>query len=118
MCVRQKTGLSEWQLRVYSDSGLIGEVERTEGGHRLYSREQVELLERVAAWRRTGLQVREIRDLLRKDVTALGRHLARRRDELERLLRVVDALERAARLGYDSRRPTVRAPRGWRPSTD
>lgn len=110
MGVRRRTGLSEWQLRVYSDSGLIGEVNRTEGGHRLYSREQVELLERVATWRRAGLQVREIRDLLRKDANALGQHLARRRNELERLLHVVDALERAARRGYDSL-PTVRAPR-------
>lgn len=117
MGVRRRTGLSEWQLRVYSDSGLIGEVERTEGGHRLYSREQVEPLERVAAWRRTGLQVREIRDLLRDDAAALGRHLARRRDELEQLLHVVDALERAARLGADSL-PSVRAPRAPRRSTE
>lgn len=117
MGVRRRTGLSEWQLRVYSDSGLIGEVKRTEGGHRLYSREQVELLERVAAWRRTGLQVREIRDLLRDDATALGRHLARRREELERLLHVVDALERAAlrEYGYPS---AVRAPGARRQSAE
>lgn len=94
MCVRRVTGLSTWQLRQYANSGLVGPVDRTEGGHRLYSREQVALLVRIADWRRQGFEVREIRALLAKDASAAGRYFARRKEKLEQAIALVDAFER------------------------
>jgi DNA-binding transcriptional MerR regulator len=75
---------------------LIGPVERTEGRWRIFSREQIDLLQRIRDLHAGGLSVAEIRAVLQKDESALGRHIAKRKDELARLVDILKRLETAS----------------------
>src|SRR4051812_47936512 len=106
-------GVTVRTLHHYDELGLLTPSERTEGGHRLYTAQDVERLYRLLALRSLGLPLEEIRPLLEGDGVAatVTHHRARvdqqiaaltaLRDRLERLLdggehstqRVLDALE-------------------------
>lgn len=94
--VRRLTGLSAFQLRHYHRLGLLGEVERTEGGWRQYSGAQVEAFQCIATWRAEGLSIPEIRALLVGDGVGLAAAIAQRKGELGRLIQIIDRLEQAA----------------------
>ena len=98
MCrtARDETGLSLFQLYWYERRGLLGEVERNESGWRLFSAEQMDVLRKIAEWRKAGLSIKEMAALLRKDGSAIAKATARRRGELVRLVNTVEVLERAA----------------------
>lgn len=115
------SGLSAFQIRWYDRLGLLGDVERAEGGWRLFSVEQVDVLVKIREWRRDGLSLREIAALLRRDGNAVAAATARRRGELARLVRIVETLEEAsAQLGAWSQRTgqTVEAPSALRSIED
>ena len=93
--VRRFTGLTDNRIRHYDQLGLLGPVARSEAGYRLFAAEQFDTLRQIAQWRTAGLSLKEIRALLAHDQAALARSLASRREELARLVRIIDRLERA-----------------------
>jgi DNA-binding transcriptional MerR regulator len=93
---RHMTGLDYWQIREWGDKGLIGLVERTEGRWRIFSAEQLALLQRIRDLHAEGLSVAEIRAVLQKDGSAIGRHVAKRKGELARLVGILKRLETAS----------------------
>jgi DNA-binding transcriptional MerR regulator len=59
----ERSGISRQTLHNYTMLGLIEPASRTQSGHRLYTEEAFELLERIKQLRRTHTLM-EIRDLL------------------------------------------------------
>ncbi len=77
--VAQATGLSVRTLRYYEEQGLVVPSGRLEGGHRVYSLDDVERLYRVCVLRRLGRPVADIPALLEQpdDLTDwVNQHLA------------------------------------------
>ena len=58
--VSKKTGLSAHTLRYYEKEGLITGVERTPGGFRQYTDEDMERLGLICCLKNTGMSIREI----------------------------------------------------------
>ncbi len=93
------TGLSVRALHHYDHIGLLSPTRRTESGHRLYTRSDVERLQQVLCLRQVGLPLEEIRALLDRRTGSLRRvlevHLAYLRERVEaerRLCARLDAL--------------------------
>lgn len=92
-----KTGLTPRQIRYYEDQGLL-RPERTKGGQRLYSPEEVELLRQIRTWMSEGASLDMIRArLFAGKATATAERVSRpprltslypvsNRAELERVL--------------------------------
>ncbi|MDQ6805618.1 MAG: DUF151 domain-containing protein, partial [Actinomycetota bacterium] len=100
------SGVSIRALHHYDEIDLLVPG-RTESGHRVYSRVEVERLYRVLALRAVGLPLGEIRsaldddgvsltDTVRRHVAAVERDIEYRRRLLDRLRNMLDALERSA----------------------
>ena len=100
------TGLTIRALHHYDDIGLLVPA-RTESGHRLYSRGDVERLYRVLALRSVGMTLEEIKvvldddgvsliDTVRRHAAAVERDIDQRRRLLDRLRDMLAALERSA----------------------
>ena len=58
--VSARTGLSAHTLRYYEKEGLLSPVERTPGGFRQYSDEDLEALGLVCCLKNTGMSLQEI----------------------------------------------------------
>lgn len=58
------TGSTLRTVRFYEESGLLTPVERTEGGHRLFSRNELDKLRLVSDLRAAGFALEEIREML------------------------------------------------------
>ena len=58
--VSKKTGLSAHTLRYYEKEGLISGVDRTRGGFRQYSDEDLEALGLICCLKTTGMPLQEI----------------------------------------------------------
>ena len=58
--VSKKTGLSAHTLRYYEKEGLLPAVERTSGGFRQYSDEDLEALGLICCLKNTGMSLQEI----------------------------------------------------------
>ncbi len=58
--VSKKTGLSAHTLRYYEKEGLISGVERTPGGFRQYTDEDLEALGLICCLKNTGMSLQEI----------------------------------------------------------
>ncbi len=58
--VREKTGLSAHTLRYYEKEGLITGVERSTGGFRQYTDEDLEAIGLVCCLKNTGMSLQEI----------------------------------------------------------
>jgi hypothetical protein len=56
------SGLSRQTVHNYTSMGLLQEVERTRGGHRLYEESVFQRLDDVAEMRKKGKSIQEIRD--------------------------------------------------------
>jgi DNA-binding transcriptional MerR regulator len=86
------TGVSVRTLHHYDHIGLLTPSRRTESGHRLYTRSDVERLQQVLCLRQIGLPLEDVRTALERPTGSLkqvlGAHLAylRERVEAERLL--------------------------------
>ena len=59
--VSQQTGIPIETLRFYDRSGLLGELPRTAGGHRVFDELSLGLLDVVIRLRRTGMPVEDVR---------------------------------------------------------
>ncbi len=106
------TGLTVRALHHYDRLGLLEPAERTTSGHRLYAEGDVRRLYRIVALRHLGLRLDEIASVLDDGEPGLAeivrRHLGRVERELERQLRLrdrlvglVEALERSLEPSVD-----------------
>lgn len=80
--VQSITGLTARRIRHYERRGLLGDVERSPGGQRLFYRSQIAQLQEIAEYRRLGFGLRQIEALL--DPETGPDELARWALELER----------------------------------
>jgi DNA-binding transcriptional MerR regulator len=80
--ISQKTGLSAHTLRYYEKEGLIKGVERSEGGFRQYSEEDLEALGLICCLKNTGMSLKEIARFV--DLTHQGEHTLRERVDMLR----------------------------------
>jgi DNA-binding transcriptional MerR regulator len=122
--VSQQTGIPIETLRFYDRSGLLGELPRTAGGHRVFDELSLGLLDVVVRLRRTGMPVDEVRAFVarvRADRDRAGRIelLRRHRDrvagqlgQLQSDLAVID-WKIAAYTANEAGRPSPPPPPGW-----
>jgi DNA-binding transcriptional MerR regulator len=80
--VSKKTGLSAHTLRYYEKEGLIKGVERSEGGFRQYSEEDLEALGLICCLKNTGMSLKEIARFV--DLTHQGEQTLRERVDMLR----------------------------------
>ena len=83
--VSRKTGLSAHTLRYYEKEGLISDVERSPGGFRQYSEEDIEALGLIRCLKNTGMSIQEIARFTQ--LTREGEHTLRERVDLLRKTR-------------------------------
>ena len=75
--VSRRTGLSTHTLRFYEKEGLLTGVERSVGGFRQYSDEDLETLGLVCCLKNTGMSLREILQFVQ--LTREGEHTLKER---------------------------------------
>ena len=80
--VSKKTGLSAHTLRYYEKEGLITGVERTPGGFRQYTDEDLEELGLICCLKNTGMSLQEIAQFV--ELTHQGEYTLKQRVELLR----------------------------------
>src|SRR5919199_5642064 len=83
----KRTGLSVRALHYYDEMGLLSPSRRTEGGHRLYTTDDVVRLQRIKSLRQLGFTLREVRECLDRPDFPLRRviqlHLTRLKERME-----------------------------------
>ncbi|EOQ04709.1 hypothetical protein KOY_04884 [Bacillus cereus VDM021] len=62
--VRKLTGVTVRTLRYYDQIGLLKPASKTEGGHRLYTNEEIKKLHQVQFLKKVGFPLHEIKDML------------------------------------------------------
>ena len=80
--VSKRTGLSAHTLRYYEKEGLISGVQRTPGGFRQYSDEDMEALGLICCLKNTGMPLQEIARFVA--LTRQGNHTLAERVEMLR----------------------------------
>ena len=80
--VSKKTGLTAHTLRYYEKEGLISGVERSQGGIRQYTDEDLERLGLICCLKNTGMSIQEIARFVQ--LTHEGDHTLQERVELLR----------------------------------
>ena len=80
--VSKKTGLTAHTLRYYEKEGLLSGVERTQGGFRQYTDEDLERLGLICCLKNTGMSIQEIARFVQ--LTHEGDHTLDERVELLR----------------------------------
>ena len=80
--VSKKTGLTAHTLRYYEKEGLISDVERSQGGFRQYTDEDLERLGLIRCLKNTGMSIQEIARFVQ--LTHEGDHTLEERVELLR----------------------------------
>ena len=80
--VSNKTGLTAHTLRYYEKEGLLSGVERTQGGFRQYTDEDLERLGLICCLKNTGMSIQEIARFVQ--LTHEGDHTLEERVELLR----------------------------------
>ena len=93
--VSKKTGLTAHTLRYYEKEGLLSGVERTQGGFRQYTDEDLERLGLICCLKNTGMSIQEIARFVQ--LTHEGDHTLEERVELLRAHRE-RVLERMAEM--------------------
>ena len=93
--VSKKTGLTAHTLRYYEKEGLLSGVERTQGGFRQYTDEDLERLGLICCLKNTGMSIQEIARFVQ--LTHEGDHTLDERVELLRTHRE-RVLERMAEM--------------------
>ncbi|MES5896713.1 MerR family transcriptional regulator [Bacillus cereus group sp. RP43] len=62
--VGELTGVTVRTLRYYDQIGLLKPASKTEGGHRLYTNEEIKKLQQVQFLKKVGFPLHEIKDML------------------------------------------------------
>lgn len=92
--IQQKTGLTRKAIEYYEEKGLI-EPHKTENGYRDYSEEELQKLLKISLYRKLGLTVAEMKEILSSDTKALATNLRKKQHQLatdERKTNLLDAL--------------------------
>lgn len=98
--VEQKAGITKKNIRFYEEQGLLCPRRNTENGYREYSEEEVQTLRRIKLFRKLGVPIEEIRQMLNGSHTVadgMRRHLVsleRERRNLEQSTRFCQELQR------------------------
>ena len=102
-------GVTVRALHHYDRLGLLKPARRSAAGYRLYSEADLPRLEQIVVLKFLGLQLTEIRDLLKRDKQPLEQVLRRqrfvlgeKRRQLDRAIRAITAAERAIQSGKAS----------------
>jgi DNA-binding transcriptional MerR regulator len=114
--IAERLGVSPRTIKYYEELGLIQPEARSEGGFRLYGKEEVQQLERILRLKSIGYSLAAIRELLTtRDAaqeadkitvisTTMERLKDREREVTERIQQVRKDLERAEALREELRR--------------
>lgn len=62
--VGELTGVTVRTLRYYDKIGLLKPASKTEGGHRLYTNEEIKKLQQVQFLKKVGFPLQEIKNML------------------------------------------------------
>ena len=62
--VAERTGISAYTLRYYDKEGLLGFVERSESGIRLFTEKDFEPLYTITCLKKSGMPIKEIRGFM------------------------------------------------------
>ena len=95
--VSQKTGLSAHTLRYYEKEGLITGVERSRGGFRQYTDEDLEALGLVCCLKNTGMSLQEVLrfvQLTREGEHTLEERVTLLREHRENVLKRMEEMRR------------------------
>jgi DNA-binding transcriptional MerR regulator len=91
------TGVTVRTLHHYDEIGLLSPGRRTGAGHRCYSEADLDRLQQILGYRELGFSLEEIATILADPDAGVLEHLRRQHalvlDRLERLRKMVDALE-------------------------
>ncbi|MEA2451321.1 MAG: MerR family transcriptional regulator, thiopeptide resistance regulator [Actinomycetota bacterium] len=102
----EATGVTVRTLHHYDDIGLLAPAERSDSGHRLYGRDEVQRLYRIVALRQLGMSLDDIkgvlasqtndpREVVRKHLADLSRQIDLQEQLRERLAAILETLEQA-----------------------
>jgi DNA-binding transcriptional MerR regulator len=78
--VSRKMNLPTYTLRYYEKEGLLPSIQRSKGGVRLFSEEDLDWLGLICCLKSTGMPIREIREFV--DLSRQGDATLRRRCEM------------------------------------
>lgn len=95
--VSKKTGLSAHTLRYYEKEGLITGVERTAGGFRQYTDEDLEELGLICCLKNTGMSLQEIAqfvNLTHQGEFTLKERVALLREHRENMIKRMEEMQR------------------------
>lgn len=95
--VSRKTGLSAHTLRYYEKEGLLSPVERTQGGFRQYTDEDMEALGLICCLKNTGMSLQEITrfvDLTRQGDQTLEERVALLREHRESVIARMNEMQK------------------------
>lgn len=95
--VSRRTGLSTHTLRYYEKEGLLTGVERSVGGFRQYSDEDLEMLGLVCCLKNTGMSLREILrfvQLTREGEHTLKERVALLQEHRENVIRRISEMQK------------------------
>lgn len=95
--VSKKTGLSAHTLRYYEKEGLISPVERTQGGFRQYTDEDLEALALICCLKNTGMSLQGIAqfvELTQQGEHTLGERVTLLREHRESVIRRIGEMEK------------------------
>ena len=80
--IQRKTGLTRKAMDYYEERGLI-KPRKAENGYRDYSEEDLRILNQIALYRKAGLTVSEIEELLPAGIPALSFFLRKKQYQIE-----------------------------------
>lgn len=97
--VARRTGLTKRTLRYYEELGLLAPAQRSEGNYRLYSEDDIHMLEQIIAMRDLlGLELKEIREMVAAEMERERIRAQWRQDaDPARRLRALDIAEQVTR---------------------
>ena len=98
-----QTGFSTRTLRFYEELGILYPSKRNESGHRLYSLEELTILQRIQSLKFIGYSLQEIKEMLDKEEITLENFtdslpvqrtvLVHKREELDRAIAAINHVQ-------------------------
>jgi len=102
--VAELVGISVRTLHHYDEIGLLVPDETTESGYRLYSEDNLAMLQQILFFRELGFPLKQIKDMIespsfdREEALALHRKmLLAKREQLDRMIETIDKTMRHAK---------------------
>nr|WP_315103385.1 MerR family transcriptional regulator [uncultured Catonella sp.] len=90
--VQSRTGLTRKAIEYYEERGLIN-PKKSENGYRDYREKDLQILTKISLYRKVGLNIAEIENVLNSDLNTLSATLRKKQRELEIQEKRKDILE-------------------------